>query len=126
MFTNYPVLRIYQNIIRLFFMLVLCQSGMGVILIIIALRLLCFEFVSKAVLTVFGLLLSSACTAPRLSLFPTLCPSVSGREGSEWVCGCWAVDPGHPTECRLWEAESQLHCDLGVAVCAEDDHPVRY
>lgn len=78
-------------------MLVLCQSGMVVILIITALMFLCFGFVSKAVLTVFGLLLSSACTASSLSLFPTLCPSVRGRKGSGWVCGCLAVVPGHPT-----------------------------
>lgn len=91
------MLRIYQNIIRMFFMLVLCQSGMVVIPIITALMFLCFGFVSKAVLTVFGLLLSSACTASSLSLFPTLCPSVRGRKGSGWVCGCLAVVPGHPT-----------------------------
>lgn len=126
MFTNYHVLRIYQNTIRMFFMLVLCQSGMGVILIITALVVLCFGFVSKAGLTMFGLL-SSACTASRLSLFPTLCPSVSGRKGSGQGCGCLAVGPGHPTRVQsLRETESQLHCVLGVAACAKDDHPVWY
>lgn len=126
MFTNYHVLRIYQNTIRMFFMLVLCQSGMGVILIITALVVLCFGFVSKAGLTMFGLL-SSACTASRLSLFPTLCPSVSGRKGSGQGCGCLAVGPGHPTRVQsLRETESQLHWVLGVAACAKDDHPVWY
>lgn len=96
-FTSYPVLRIYQNIIRMFFMPVLCLSGMGLILIIATLMVLCFGFVTKAVLTVFALLLSSACTASRLSLFPTLCPAVSGRKGSERMSGCLAVGPGYPT-----------------------------
>lgn len=81
---------------------VLCQSGMVLILIITALLVLWFGFVDKAGLTVFGLLLCSACTASRLSLFPTLCPSVRGRKGSEWVL------PRSSHQSADWEAESQL------------------
>lgn len=78
-------------------MLVLCQSGMVVILIITALTVLCFGFVSKAVLTVSWLLLSSACTSIKAFSISCSVPLSKWGKGSEWGCGCSAVGMGHPT-----------------------------
>ena len=50
MFNDYPVLSVYQHIIRRCFMLVLGLAGMEVILVIAALMVLCFGFVTKPVL----------------------------------------------------------------------------
>jgi len=50
MFNNYPVLRVYENIIRRFSMLVLGLAGMEVVLVVVALMVLCFGFVTKTTL----------------------------------------------------------------------------
>lgn len=89
------MLRIYQNIIRMFFMLVLCQSGDNshhncpyapVFWI-------CEQSSVNSVWAVAEQCLQSI---KSFSISHSV-PSVRGRKGSGWVCGCLAVVPGHPT-----------------------------
>lgn len=62
---------------------------------------LCFEFVTERVFTtpMFSLLLSSACPALRLSLFPTLFPFLSlSALGCRWERSCERTQPGQLTQ----------------------------